>query len=904
MTLAAGTRLGPYEILALIGAGGMGQVFRARDTRLGREVAIKISAERFSDRFAREAHAIAALNHSNVCTLHDVGPDYLVMELVEGQVLNERIQQGALPLDETLRIAKQIAQALEAAHEKGIVHRDLKPANIKITPDGVVKVLDFGLAKLADPAGFDENPENSPTRSLARVTHAGVMMGTAAYMAPEQARGGSVDHRADVWAFGVVLYEMLTGERLFRGDTISDTLAAVLIKEPDWHALPATTPLRIRKLLRRCVERDRRQRLQAIGEARIAIDAPEDEVQPAPAADRIAVRSRGRWWAAIAVVAIAVSFTVGLRLNLPSSPPPLWRPVRFTTDSGLSDFAALSPDGKLVAYSSDRGLNGEPDLYVKQVAGGQAIRLTADGAGNTAPDFSPDGSKIVFRSNRDGGGIYEIPSFGGDVRLLAKDGLDPKVSPDGSQVAYWVGTPGVASAVPGSGTVWVVAAAGGQPQRVGTSFTAARSPIWSPDGKHLLVLGYTSPKAYEESSLDWWVVSTTGSDAVKTGAYDRLEKTGIQSRNLSVNGINPTIPTPNCWSANSAMVMFTAISGDAQDLWEIGISPRTERVTGVETRLTTGAGNAVHASCAPGGAIAFTNVDSRRDVWLLPVDVDVDHATSKGAPDRVTQGSAQREHASLSANGRYVSYASDQSGRQSAWVRDLVTGKESMVASLPFVERYPVTSPSGTRVAFSGLPTNARVVYVSAPGGTPEKLCDSCLRATDWSRDEKSLLTFGGTPYQIDLLDIASHRRAPLLKHASDNLLYGRFSPDNRWISFTVRTEPNRGYIAIAPFSGPRLVPEHEWIKITDAASQDWANWSPDGKTLYFTSARDGHQCLWAQRLDVVSGRPAGEPFALHHLHGRISYRDRGWSTGGGRIAMVLDEDAGNIWMMSRPAQR
>jgi serine/threonine-protein kinase len=238
MPLSAGTRLGPYEILALIGAGGMGEVYRARDPRMGREVAIKVSAERFSDRFEREVRAVASLNHPNICQIYDVGPNYLVMELVEGPTLADRIKQGAMPLDEALSIAHQIGDALEAAHEKGIVHRDLKPANVKIKPDGVVKVLDFGLAKMPEPVTHAENPEVSPTLTLQQATRGGVILGTAAYMAPEQARGKTLDKRADIWAFGVMLYEMLTGRRLFEGETVSDVLAAVLTREPEWERIP------------------------------------------------------------------------------------------------------------------------------------------------------------------------------------------------------------------------------------------------------------------------------------------------------------------------------------------------------------------------------------------------------------------------------------------------------------------------------------------------------------------------------------------------------------------------------------------------------------------------------------------------------------------------------------------
>jgi eukaryotic-like serine/threonine-protein kinase len=237
VALAPGTHLGPYEILEPIGKGGMGEVYRARDTRLGRDVAIKAAGERFTERFDREARAVAALNHSNVCHLYDVGPNFLVMELVEGSTLAERLKGGALPLDEALAISRQIADALDAAHEKGIVHRDLKPGNVMITPDGTVKVLDFGLAKAAEP-DLEMSPENSPTLTV-RATQAGMILGTAAYMSPEQAAGKKVDKRADIWAFGVVLHETITGKRLFEGDSIAETLAGVIKSAPDLSEVPA-----------------------------------------------------------------------------------------------------------------------------------------------------------------------------------------------------------------------------------------------------------------------------------------------------------------------------------------------------------------------------------------------------------------------------------------------------------------------------------------------------------------------------------------------------------------------------------------------------------------------------------------------------------------------------------------
>ncbi len=329
MALAPGTRLGVYEITAPLGEGGMGQVWRARDTKLDRDVAIKVLPEAFAHdadrlaRFTREARTLAALNHPNIAAIHgleesspstssgQVGVTALVMELVEGEDLSQRIARGAIPLDEAIPIAKQIAEALEAAHEQGIIHRDLKPANIKVRADGTVKVLDFGLAKALDPAAASSPASmNSPTITSPAMTQAGMILGTAAYMAPEQARGTAVDKRADVWAFGVVLFEMLTGQRLFAGATVSDTLAAVLKTEPDWTTLPAGTPTPLRRLLRRCLEKDRKRRLDSAAAARLEID---DALTPSPTADGASASgasastasSRGRLPWMVATVAAA-----------------------------------------------------------------------------------------------------------------------------------------------------------------------------------------------------------------------------------------------------------------------------------------------------------------------------------------------------------------------------------------------------------------------------------------------------------------------------------------------------------------------------------------------------------------------------------------------------------------------
>ena len=427
MALTPGTRLGVYDITAQIGEGGMGQVYRATDTTLGRQVAIKILPDAFASdperlaRFEREAKTLASLNHPNIAAIYGLeksgGLRALVMELVEGDDLSQRIARGAIPIDEALLIAKQIADALEAAHEQGIVHRDLKPANIKVRPDGAVKVLDFGLAKAIEAATADSS--TSPTAS-GLATQAGIILGTAAYMSPEQAKGKSVDRRTDTWAFGCVLYEMLTGTMTFKGDTISDTLAAVIRGEPDWTVLPQNTPLQIRDLLRRCLTKDPKGRMQAIGDARIAIEetlargVEDTEAAPAP------VRPTG--WLRVLPWAIAVAGVCAAMLFLALRPAPRVLPLRKfqrnveNLQAGMYGVGgpAISADGKRVAYQSgNRIFVWEFDqLEVHPV-----FEIEGTGQTSTPLIWSPDSTSLAFR-NRDK--LLRVPAAGGQPVQLCK----------------------------------------------------------------------------------------------------------------------------------------------------------------------------------------------------------------------------------------------------------------------------------------------------------------------------------------------------------------------------------------------------------------------------------------------------------------------------------------------------
>lgn len=608
------------------------------------------------------------------------------------------------------------------------------------------------------------------------------------------------------------------------------------------------------------------------------------------------------WLAGLATVA-AVCLYAAWQWSMGGSESAPSMMLRLTNDPGFSGTPAISPDGRLLAYSSDRNRDEGLDLFVRQVSGGEPLRLTFDGMDNTTPEFSPDGGSIVFRSGRNGGGIYEIPSLGGEARLIASGGFNPRYSPDGSRVAYWVGDARISAAVPGSGQVWVVPRSGEQPRLLAPNLTASRYPVWSPDGMSLLLLGYSSKRSYETSALDWWLASDTGERVLRTGTYQYFVQAGLFAGDYAtdrsaLSGI-PILPAPKCWLPASNIIVFSANKGDTKNLWETGFSVSTSKPAGVLRRLTTSSGNETELSCTS-DIITFTNVDERTEVSSIRFDPN--SGKMEGSLERIFEDPAYHYMPSLTQDGGHLVVSSARSGRLNVWMRDLATGKESQVTkSATIVHKYPEISPSGAKITYSATePNSVRRIYVTTPGGVSEKLCDNCLRATSWSRDEKSVLMFAGLPYCVQLLDIASHRQTPVVSHPAHSVLNARFSPDNRWISFTERVGPNRGRILLAPMDGPRPIPESAWIPITEEGPEDWANWSPDGKVLYFTSSRDGHACLWAQRVDPESRRPAGDAFAVLHLHGRLSYMAHGWTISRGRLAMVLSRKTSNIWMIPR----
>jgi serine/threonine-protein kinase len=750
MSLAPSTRLGPYEILSLLGAGGMGEVYRARDPRMGREVAIKVSAERFSDRFGREVHAVAALNHPNICHVYDVGPNYLVMELVEGPTIAGRIKNGAIPLAEALPIARQIAEALEAAHEKGIIHRDLKPANIKITPDGVVKVLDFGLAKIAEAATHAENPEMSPTLTVQQATRVGVIMGTAAYMAPEQARGKTVDKRSDIWAFGVVLYEMLTGRRLFEAESITDTLAAVLTKEPEWERVPT----KVRPLLRSCLEKDPKRRLRDIADAwRLLEDVP---VQGA-------ARTRLPW-AVAGVLAVALAIALGelRRFTRPVETTPQ-AAVRLDLDLGpdvslgssIGPAAILSPDGTRLVFVS-RGPDRVSRLFARPLDQPKAVQMPGT-EGADAAFFSPDGQWVGFFAQ---GKLKKTRLDGGEPVSLCN-------APAGRGASWTDDGNSIIAALDPQTTLSEVPAEGGKPVPITELRSEAgefshRWPQVLPGGKAVLFTTSTKYANFDDAGIA--VVSLK----------DHHRKMLIEH-----GGMLPRyLPSGHLVYVTKGTLF--AVAFDLKQLEVRGTAARLEEVSS-----TVNLGFAQFDFSRSGTLIYRTGrTEALRTIqWL------------DGAGNTQTLIGEPSYYVSLrfSRDGSRLAAIVSQGANSDLWIYDWQRGSRWPLTTGMDADGYPVWSPDGQFVVFYSA---GGIFWARADGGgKPQPLIRSqslqlpCSFTPDGTRLVYTELIpgAGGEIRTVRMENTNGQLRAgapELFLKTADISTFASFSPDGLWLAY------------------------------------------------------------------------------------------------------------------------
>ena len=899
MALSSGTKLGAYEIVAPIGAGGMGEVYRARDERLGRDVAIKVLPALLSRdperlrRFEQEARAAAALNHPNILAVFQMGTyegaPYLVSELLEGGTLREVLARGSLALRKVKDYGVQTARGLAAAHEKGIVHRDLKPENLFITRHGRVKILDFGLAKLTQRQSITDS-----TPTLTAATEPGMVMGTVGYMSPEQVSGKTADHRADVFAFGAILYEMLTGKRAFQKPTSAETMSAILNEEPTAisHLAPNLPPA-LARAVHRCLEKNPEQRFQSASDLAFALEELSDSGSSSTTG--IAqIRSRNIYFWAVTAAILAIAILAAIFFYWSRTPTRMAPTLtRLTWDSGLTTDPALSPDGKLLAYASDRGGEGHLDIYVQQVGGGEPLRLTRGPGDKREPAFSPDGTTIAFDASD--GGLYVVSALGGTARKLMAEGQGAQFSPDGKRIAYWRGgTGGVAFNIPGEARMYIVDSIGGTPKQLRSDFAAAALPIWTPDGGHLLFLG--NPDASKGETVDWWVTPVDAGPAVKTGVIPALRRVKL------AGDIEDFYPYEKVvLDRNGKAIILPGRSGDSTNLWRMTFSPTEFIATGLPQRLTSGATreespSAVHLADGT-NRVAFTSFIENLAVWSLIIQPDQGKAT--GAPEQLTHDAAGDFMPAISRDGSKVVFVSTRPGQQEVWTKDLRSGQESQVTATRQWKWDPKFSPDGSQIAFAEFDRSSdrnvtSVFVVPSGGGAPEAVCPECGEVTDWSFNGKRIIgnTADGRTW---ILDPVSHAKRDLLatQHwiATDS-----FSPDGRWFSF-VEIGPGGARTYVAPAS-EQPVPESAWIAVMDGEA--WA-WSPDGNLLYVTSWRDGHLCIWAQHLHPVTKQPVGEPFAVFHSHStRLSLSNQIEHTLGvadNKLVFSMGERTGNIWM-------
>ena len=895
-----------YSILSPIGTGGMGTIYRARDLTLGREAAIKVLARSASGsrddlvRFEEEARLASSLNHPNIVTIYSVGEKddfaYIAMELVGGRTLRELLSAGPLPMKQTLGLATQLADALAAAHSRGIIHRDLKPENLMVTPEGRLKVLDFGIAKLHGPADAARS-----TPSIAEEkgeTETGAILGTVGYMSPEQAGGKPAQPASDQFSFGAILYEMLSGRRAFRRETSSATLWSILNEEPEPIARIAPgTPTNLVSMVERCLAKAPEERYASTKDLACDLTAMRDHHSSATSASarRLDRRSRQPMAATTLLVLIAALFAwLAIRvLSRKTELPPHPNFVRLTSTSGLNTDPALSRDGTLLAYATDRAGRGDFDIYVQPVdRSGEPTRLTDDPADESEPSFSADGSRVVF--SRREAGLYVIGTLGGEPRLIQRTpwARTPRFSPDGHWISYWTGFPPsvVAGGIPEAlGSIFIVASEGGPPRAIRTHLASARYPIWSPDGRHLLFLGEENA---DQKTHDWYVVPRDGGKAVKTGAVPALRAAGLRA----------AFPIPGAWQTGDNQVVFATNEIGTSNVWEIPISPSTGRVSGSPRPLTFGSAMERSPVVAESGRIAFTNVAEKVGIWRVPLDTNT--GVAMGSLERVTNDAASDTLRSVSSDGETVFFISSRDGRNEVWTKDLQTGRERRLTYSGIEEAS--ASPDASRVACSRNDEGKRHIELIATadgGGPSSELCEQCFAPGGWSPDSERLLYSVGSPSRLLQYDLRSSRCSELVRHPTWTLDRARFSPDGRWVAFHTANSPNVRQIYAVPAGQDGPVPQEAWVPIVmDHGCHP--SWSADGSVLYYFSFRDGAFCPWVQRVDPATKRPIGTPRPVMHFHhprlrassGAAAFND----VQAGYLYLTLTEATGNIWMIDR----
>ncbi len=822
MPLSAGARLGPYEIVSALGAGGMGEVYRARDAKLNRDVALKVLPELFARdpdrlaRFKREAQVLASLNHPTIAAIYGFeesnGVQALVLELVEGPTLADRVAQGPIPVDEALPMARQIAEALEAAHEQGIIHRDLKPANIKVRVDGAVKVLDFGLAKALEPvevAGGDMTA--SPTITSPALTQMGMILGTAAYLSPEQVKGRPADKRSDVWAFGAVLYEMLSGQRAFKGEDISDTLAAVLRQSIDLTGLPPSTPPAVRRLVSRCLERDVRRRLRDIGEARIALEDPARLTTEGVEGMAVLPPPRPLWRRAIpvvlsAIVAATLTGTAVWYVSHQSVPQLQVTRFLFPLPDGQSfvgatprPVIALSPDGTQLVYAANT------QLFLRSMSrlDVHAIPSTEQDQGVSDPVFSPDGRSILYYASEDHT-IKRIAVTGGVSQTICRADAPYGISwgPDG--IVFGQGRKGIMRVSPDGGTPTVLVR--------GKDGEEASGPQLLPGGQHVLFTVATG------NDPDRWDKARIVVQPVTSGDPTTLIEGGSDGR---------YVPTGHLVYAVEGTLF--AVAFDLQRLKVTGaISPVVENVRWSGGR-TTGAS---HFSISNTGSLVYIPgfaVSRQQDIVLTD---------RQGGVERLKLPSGRYAFPRVSPDGTRIAFGTDDGQEANIYTYDLSGATTMQRLTFGGNNRFPAWSSDSKHVAFQSDREGDLAVWQAALGGTTERLTkpeQGESHAPESWHPKGDLLLFSitkGSDVSLWTFSLQDRKARPFGDVHSFYPTGARFSPDGRWVAYTSREPGEKMTIYVQPF--PATGNKFPLFVKGSSPTPHKVAWSPDGKELFY----------------------------------------------------------------------
>ena len=897
LDLKVGQTVGSYEILAPLGRGGMGEVYLSLDRRLRRKVALKFLPASFTkdaehlQRFEREARAASALNHPNIITIHEIGETdslhFIATEFVEGETLRARLLDTKLSLTETLRVTLQIADALTAAHRAGIIHRDIKPENIMLRPDGYVKVLDFGLAKLISQQASQIHSD-APTRTQFN-TSPGAVMGTARYMSPEQLRGLPVDERTDIWSLGCVLQEMVTGQTPFAGPTASDSIARILEHEPPPLADQAPdAPAELQRIIRKALRKDRDERYQTTEELLVDLRSLKHQsgqaAHPTSSVDSLggAVSNRRRSLLIAVGIIFAAVLAIAIYKFLSTKNSAVTQPERaemagvlkttqITTWGGFDLSPTFSPDGSSIAYSSDH--TGNFEIYVKPlVPGGREIQLTSDGEQNLYPAWSPDGKLIAYHS-RNGGGIRVIPALGGTTRQLTEFGSRPAWSRDASQIAFQSdgrielgATTGVAQT---PSTIWVVPAQGGAAKQItqaGNPAGGHGAPSWSPDGSRIIFC------TGETNAV--WAVSANG---------DQLKQLSP-----SLGSVFGAIYAPDGES-----IYYGAISQDVNfGLWKQSVSPSGEAVgEPLMIANTGGLSNKYLAISADGKRLAFSAVLTTSNLWSLPLSQNTNSAA--GPPSPLTSGTNLRNvNPAFSPDGRKIAFGTWRTGADSnVWVMDADGKNQTQVTTDPASDNFPSWLPDGDQISFISNRHGRPGVWVtSLKSGRDRLLLDpgQDLSFARLSPDGKQFVFNSSKSGTINLWLVSLEDGKPRQLTFDQELMgFPLWSPDGKFIAFMIKRGDD-AHVAMMPKEGgaPTQLTFDQGLSFV-------AGWSPDGDKIAYAGQRNG---IW--NLYWVSRTTKEQKQLTNNTKLNVYVRYPSWSPLGNQIAYEYAETTGNIWIM------